>query len=109
MGLLVECPECKRRNSPKAKNCNCGGNLSKFSGRVYWIDYLVEGKRIRERIGPNKTAAEQRLRDVLTARTEGRYIRKSPDARIRFKDMTAWYLGLPEVQAKRSYNRDKEN
>jgi hypothetical protein len=38
MALLVECPECKKRNSQKAKKCKCGFALAKFSGRVYWID-----------------------------------------------------------------------
>ncbi len=35
MGLLVECPECKRRNSHKEKNCKCGFALAKFSGRAW--------------------------------------------------------------------------
>ena len=48
MGLLVECPECKKRNSQKVKACKCGFALAKFSGRVYWIDYLVESQRRRE-------------------------------------------------------------
>ncbi len=109
MGLLVECPECKNRNSPKAKNCRCGVNLSKVAGRVYWIDYLVGGYRKRERIGPNKGAAEQRLRVVLSDRTEGRYIRKSPDSKTTFKELAKWYLDLPEVKAKRSYNRDQRS
>jgi hypothetical protein len=109
MGLLVECPECKTRNSYKVKACKCGFALAKFSGRVYWIDYLVDGQRRRERIGPNKEAADQRLREMLTARTEGRYIQKSPDAQTRFKDLAAWYLDLPEVKTKRSYDRDKRS
>jgi integrase len=106
MALLVECPECKKRNSQKAKNCKCGFALAKFSGRVYWIEWYQEGQRKRERIGPNKSAAEQRLREVLTARTEGRFIKKSPDASTFFKDLAAWYLELSEVKAKRSYNKD---
>jgi hypothetical protein len=44
----------------------------------------------------------------MSARTEGRYIKKSPDARTLFKDLVAWYLELPEVKAKRSYDRDKQ-
>ena len=61
MGLLMECPECKKRNSQKAKNCKCGFALAKFSGRVWWIEYYDHDKRLRrERIGPNKAAAEQR-------------------------------------------------
>jgi hypothetical protein len=59
MGLLIECPECKRRNSQKEKACKkCGFALAKFSGRVYWIDYLIDGERRRERIGPSKESAE---------------------------------------------------
>ncbi len=38
MALLVECPECKKRNSQKAKSCKCGFALAKFSGRVWWIE-----------------------------------------------------------------------
>ena len=109
MGLLVECPECKKRNSQKAKTCKCGFALAKFSGRSWWIEYYDHDKRLRrERIGPNKAAAEQRYREVMSARTEGRYIKKSPDARTLFKDLAAWYLDLPEVKAKRSYKRDRE-
>jgi integrase len=110
MALLVECPECKKRNSQKAKSCKCGFALTKFSGRVWWIEYYDHDKRLRrERIGPNKAAAEQRYREVLSTRTEGRYIRKSPDARTLFKDLAAWYLELAEVKAKRSYDRDQRS
>jgi len=104
----MECPECKKRNSQKSKNCKCGYALAKFSGRVWWIEYYDHDKRLRrERIGPNKSAAEQRYREVMSARTEGRYIKKSPDARMLFKDLAAWYLDLPEVKAKRSYKKDQ--
>jgi hypothetical protein len=99
--------KCKKRNSQKAKNCKCGFALAKFSGRVWWIEYYDHDKRLRrERIGPNKAAAEQRYREVMSARTEGRYIKKSPDAITLFKDLAAWYLDLPKVKAKRSYNKD---
>ena len=106
MGLMVECPECKRRNSQKAKTCKCGFTLAKFSGRVYWIEWYQDGRRERWRIGPNKESAEQRLREVLSARTAGRHIKKSPDAKTTFKELAQWYLDLPEVKAKRSYTRD---
>ena len=46
------------------------------------------------------------MREVLSARTEGRYIKKSPDSHTPFKDLARWYLTLPEVKAKRSYDRD---
>jgi len=104
---MVECPECKKRNSPKAKSCRCGLNLAKAKGKVYWIEWYQDGHRRRERIGPNKEAAEQRLREVLSARTEGRHIKKSPDAKTTFKELSDWYLNLPEVKAKDSYKRDQ--
>ena len=107
MGLKVECPQCKYRNGPKAKTCKCGVALSKFSGRAWWIEYYQEGQRKRERIGPNKAAAEQRLREVLSARAEGRHIKKSPDIKTTFMDLAHWYLDLAEVKAKRSYVRDQ--
>lgn len=107
MGLLVECPECKKRNNPKVKACKCGFALAKFSGRAWWIEYYDNEKRLkRERIGPNKTAAEHRLRKVKSDIAEGRYIRESPDIKTYFKTLAAWYLDLPEVKAKKSYDRD---
>jgi integrase len=81
--------------------------LAKFSGRVWWIEWYQAGQRKRERIGPHKEAAEQRLREVLSARAEGRYIKKNPDEKTRFKVLAGWYLGLEEVKAKKSYRRDK--
>ena len=91
MGLLVECPECKKRNSAKVKACKCGFALAKFSGRVYWIDYLVEGQRRRERIGPNKESADQRLREVLRPELRGDISRK---ARMRGRCLKTWRLGI---------------
>ena len=106
--LLIQCPECKRRNGGKEKVCKqCGFQLAKFSRRVYWIEYRDQDNRLwRERIGSNKLAAEHRLREVESALVEGRYIKKSPDACTLFKTLANWYLELPEVKAKRSYDRD---
>jgi integrase len=110
MGLLIECPDCKRRNSQKAKVCTCGFALAKFSGRVWWIEYYDQEKRLRrERIGPNKAAAEHRLREVLSAKAEERHIKKNPEAKTTFKALAQWYLELPEVKAKRSYDRDQRS
>lgn len=110
MGLLVECPECKRRNGQKQKVCKkCGFALSKFSGRVWWIEYYDHEKRLRrKRIGTSKTAAEVELAEIKKALVEGRYIQKSPEVRTNFKELAAWYLDLPDVKAKRSYIRDRQ-
>lgn len=110
MGLLVECPECKKRNSQKAKTCKCGFALAKFSGRVWWIEYYDHDKRLRrERIGPNKAAADHRLREVLSAKVKERHIKKNPEAKTTFRALAQWYLELPEVKAKRSFMRDNQS
>jgi integrase len=84
----------------------CGAALTKFSGKSYWIEYYLEGRRKRERIGPNKRAAEARLQKVLAARAEGRALDIKKDRNVRFDQLVEWYLDLPEVKAKRSYDRD---
>jgi hypothetical protein len=107
MAILQECPQCKHRQSIKAKTCKCGFALAKFSGKCYWISFYDVNKVLRrERIGPNKGAAEQRLREVLSARAEGRHIHKSPDISTKFRDLAQWHLSLAEVRAKRSFTRD---
>lgn len=107
MALLQECPKCKARHSLIKKVCSCGFKLAKASGRVYWVEYYMNGRRKRERIGPNKKAAEQRLREALKLRTEERFIDKDPASRLSLGDLCKWYLELPEVKAKDSYERDK--
>lgn len=126
MALLQECPRCKEKLSFKyqvevkegeevkkvwkvREDCpSCGCKLQKAPGKSYWIEYYINGRRKRERIGPNKSAAEQRLREVLKARTEERYIDKDPAARLTLGELCKWYLELPEVKAKDSYSRDKD-
>ncbi len=107
MGLLIECPKCKIRNSPKAEKCKCGLALKKLGNKTYWIEFYDEtGGRRRERIGPSKMAAEQRLREVLKARTEERHIQKDLAARVTLGELCKWYETLPEVKAKASFIRD---
>ena len=106
MALLMECPQCKKRNSLKVEFCKCGLHLKKQAHKIYWIDYYVLGNRKRERIGSSKAAAEQRLREVLTLRTEDRYIHRNKNIRVMFNDLAKWYLELPQIKAKRSYSRD---
>jgi integrase len=111
--LMIECPECGERRGEKAKVCKCGVNLTqrRYQGKgvVYWVEwYDQDRKRRRERIGSNKAAAEQRLREVLSALAEGRQIKKCPDANTTFGALASWYLELPKTRAKdqERYNRD---
>ena len=102
MALLIECPECKNRNSLKNQSCSCGKNLRKESHKCYWIEYYVSGKRRRERIGRSKLGAENRLREVQTAKAEGRYLKMNKNTDINLVALRDWYLDLSEVKQKRS-------
>jgi integrase len=106
MAIILECPKCKKRLSISRKKCECGFKLGKFCGKVYWVSVYVNGRKKRERIGPNKEAAEQREREILKLRTEERYIDKDPATKVTLGELCDWYLKLPEVQAKRSHRRD---
>jgi len=103
MGILVECPKCKIRSGLKRKICKCGHNVQKAGSKNYWIEYYLKGKRTRERIGMSKHAAENRLREVQTAKAEGRTIRKNKNTVITLGSLREWYLDLTEVKQRRSY------
>ena len=64
MALLIECPNCKNRNSLKNLICKCGKKIRKGSNKCYWIEYYIDGQRKRERIGHSKLAAENRLEEA---------------------------------------------
>ena len=74
MGILVECPACKIRGGLKRKLCKCGYNVQKAHSKNYWIEYYLNGKRTRERVGRSKQAAENRFREIQTAKAEKRHI-----------------------------------
>ena len=92
MGILVECPKCKVRGSVKRKVCKCGNQVQKSDSKNYWIDYYINGKRTRERIGSSKQAADNRLREVETAKAEGKHIKKKKSSMISLGEIFKWYL-----------------
>ena len=107
MALLQECPKCHRKFSMKRKTCTCGFRFEKASGKVYWIEYYLDGRKRRERMGTNKAAAEHRLREVLSRRAEGRVVKKIKDPT--FDELKKWYLDLPQIKNKKSYDKIKIN
>lgn len=105
MALQVECPQCYQLNSLKRKTCGrCDFKLSSLSSRTYYIDYTVDGRRKREKIGPSKRAAEHRLREIKTQLTEDRFIQKNKNAETSLRQVIEWYLNLTEVKQKRSFD-----
>ena len=108
MGILVECPACRKRGPLKRKICECGYNVQKANSKNYWIDYYLGGIRTRERIGRSKQAAENRLREVQTAKAEGRHIKKNKNETVTIGALRDWYLDLSEVKQRRSFSSIKK-
>ena len=104
MALLIECPNCKNRNSLKKLICKCGKKIRKESNKCYWIEYYIDGQRKRERIGHSKLAAENRFREVQTAKVEGRYIKNVKGVKLTLNELRRWYLSLSEVRNLSTYN-----
>ena len=68
----------------------------------------MDGKRTRERIGRSKHAAENRLRQVQTAKAEGRHIKKNKNETVTIGALRDWYLDLSEVKQRRSFSSIKK-
>jgi integrase len=64
---------------------------------VYWIDYYVNGRRKRERIGPDKRLAETVLQKRRVAIAEGKYLDKRTVPRCTFNELAQLYLPWAQV------------
>jgi integrase len=77
-------------------------------GKVWYIDYYVNGRRIREHIGPNKKLAEDVLRKRKTEVVEGKYLDIRKNEKIKFEDFADEYLRVHSASHK-SYRGDFDN
>jgi integrase len=64
------------------------GRLSKD----WYIDYRINGKRYKRKIGPNKKLAEQVLHDIELKHLKGEYLGIHEARKIAFADFAAEYL-----------------
>jgi integrase len=72
----------------------------------YYIDYYVEGRRVRERIGPNKRQAERALAVRRGEVLQGRLKIADREPSPRLADFAPQYLAYSEAN-KRSARRDR--
>jgi len=100
MAVLVECPRCKRRNSSSTAKCRgCGLNLREAKHKNYWIEFYFKGRRIRERVGPNRQLAETVLAKRKVEIKEGKFLdKKKAPPRIKFRDFVEKHY-IPWVKA----------
>jgi integrase len=59
---------------------------------VYWIDYYVNGRRKRERIGPDKRLAETVLRKRKVEIAEGKFLERQRPITTTFDELAEAYL-----------------
>ena len=111
MAILIECPKCKLRQpvenvrcGTKVKGCNL--LFKKGDGRVYWIEYYIDGQRRRERIGTSRKLAEMTLGKRKLQIAEGRKLDIVKEKRVTLKELVKDYLEYSK-QNKRSYGRDE--
>lgn len=113
VAIVVYCqsPGCRRFNNPKRAVCsNCRKPVKGLRAKVYYLDYREpSGKRIRERVGVYENQEEARLR---AAEAEIRLSKiGSPhfgETLSTLEDLATWYLDLPEVLDKSTYDRDQQ-
>ncbi|MFQ6081690.1 MAG: hypothetical protein ACE5OW_08490, partial [Candidatus Bathyarchaeia archaeon] len=76
-------------------------------GRIWYIDYYVNGRRIRERVGPNKRAAEIALKKRQIQVAENRFLDiRRKEEKILFSEMAKGYLRTYSEPNKKSSWRD---
>jgi hypothetical protein len=64
---------------------------------VYWIDYYVNGRRKRERIGPDRRLAETVLQKRKVEIAEGKYLDKRTVPCWTFAELAQMYLPWAQV------------
>jgi integrase len=116
MGILAECPSCRRKQGTKNKQCKgCGADLvkAKRSKKVkYWISYyLSNGKQKREpvkgeSINPYSIEDAHKMHSKrVVQKVENRIFDVKADTKMTFNKLAEWYLGLEKVKALSSFGR----
>lgn len=72
---------------------------------VWWIDYYVNGRRKRERIGTNYKLAQQILAKRKVQIAEGKYLEKRQESNLRLDKLIELYMEHTKDK-KRSHKRD---
>lgn len=74
----------------------------------WFIDYRVNGRRKREKIGPNKTLAETVLKKRKVEIAEGKFLDIKKEQKIKFEDMAQMYLDIHAKPNKKSCHSDED-
>jgi len=86
-----------------------GGNMGvrQYKSGKYYLDYRVNGRRIREVVGSNRRLAESVWHKREIEIVENKFLDRRKDAKIKFKDFAQTYLENHAKVNKRSWKCDK--
>ncbi len=103
------CSICKRsydiRLNKKEQVCKRCGQRLEFGDNLY-IDYYVDGRRKREKIGPDKRQAKNVLRKRQVQIAENRFFDIKKEPKVLFEDIAKIYLDYARTN-KKSYKSDE--
>lgn len=99
MSILVQCPICKKKQSPRNKECNCGQNMDsakKSKKAIYYITYrLPGGKQRREKIGSSykeAVAADGKRKSQVA---ENKILDITKNTKLTFNELAEWFKEQP--------------
>jgi integrase len=95
--IIHRCPKC-RKFLPANKTC-C------VKEKTYWIEYRMNGKLKRERIGRDLKIAKIVLADRERSILLNKYVGQKSETS--FEALKDWYLDLPEVRSLITFNQSK--
>jgi len=104
MGVMVQCPICRVKQSVNNKRCKCGEDLvkAKRSKRVkYWIYYRIPGSRRlhNQIVGDDLQDAKDAFAKRMVQKREHKFFDMLPKANLTFAELFKWYFELPAVKA----------
>jgi len=76
-------------------------------GKNWYIDYYVNGRRKREKVGPNKKQARTVLQKRKVQIAEGKFLDIRRHQKVKFEDMGETYMEAYSRPNKRSSARDE--
>jgi hypothetical protein len=75
--------------------------------KIYYVDFYVDGRRKRHRVGSNKALAETVLKKHQVEVAEGKFLDIKKKQKVKFDDFAAEYLEL-HSKLKKSYYTDSK-
>lgn len=109
----VNCPGCKksynlykkdeRKKKISCKRCTCTFIVN--SEKNYYIEYYINKRRIRERVGVSRSLAEHALAKVKLEIAQGRFIDKKKEIKTIFDDFVQEYLELYSKHNNKSWRK----